>query len=62
MSTPERISVWTAPTVLGVATAAGLISALVSDDIGDVLAWLALGAPVATVMWYAPRRKRVEKE
>lgn len=53
-----RIRVWTAPIVLGVVTAAGLISALVSDATGDAVAWLALAAPVVVVCWYLPRRKQ----
>jgi hypothetical protein len=53
-----RIRVWTAPIALGVVTAAGLISALVSDATGDAVAWLALGAPVVVVCWYLPRRKQ----
>ncbi len=56
MSAKDRVDVWTAPIVLGVLSAVGLISALVSDDAGDVLAWLTLGAPVAVVLWYLPRR------
>lgn len=52
-----RIRVWTAPIVLGVVTAVGLISALLSDTSGDVLAWLALAAPIVVICWYVPRRK-----
>lgn len=51
---PNRL--WTAPILLGVLTSVGLISALVSDDAGDVLAWITLAMPVAVVCWYAPRR------
>ena len=60
MSTKRQIRVWTAPIILGVLTSVGLISALVSDDAGDVLAWLTLAAPVAVCCWYAPRRQRSE--
>lgn len=56
MSARAPIRVWTAPVVLGVLSAIGLVSALLSDDAGDVLAWLTLGAPVAVVAWYLPRR------
>lgn len=56
MSAKAPIRVWTTPIVLGVLTAVGLISALVSDAAGDVLAWLTVGAPVAVVLWYLPRR------
>jgi hypothetical protein len=57
----RRIRVWTAPIVLGVLTSFGLVSALLSDDIGDVLAWLTVGAPVAVVFWYIPRRQGESK-
>jgi hypothetical protein len=57
MNAKAPIRVWTAPIVLGVLTAVGLISALVSDSTGDVLAWLTVGAPVAAVLWYLPRRQ-----
>lgn len=57
MSAKAPIRVWTAPVVLGVLTAVGLVSALLSDSTGDVLSWLTVGAPVAVVMWYWPRRQ-----
>ena len=60
MSANRRIRVWTTPIVLGALTSVGLISALVSDSAGDVLAWIALGVPVAVVLWFAPRRRRGE--
>jgi hypothetical protein len=55
----ERVQVWPAPIVLGVVSAFGLLAALLSDDVGDVLAWFALLAPVVTIMWYLMRRKTV---
>lgn len=58
MSTRRPVRVWTAPIILGVLTTVGLISALVSDDAGDVLAWVTLAAPVLVCCWYAPRRPR----
>jgi len=60
MSAKGRVRVWHAPIVLGVSTAIGLIAALLSDSVGDVLAWITLGVPVAVVLWYAPRRRRNE--
>jgi hypothetical protein len=42
--------------VLAVVTALGLVSALLSDAAGDVLAWFALAAPVCIVVWFATRR------
>lgn len=58
MSAKAPVRIWTAPIVLGVLTAVGLVSALLSDSAGDVLAWLTLGTPVAVVFWYLPRRQR----
>jgi hypothetical protein len=44
---------WAWPIGLAALTGAGLISALFSDGgLGDVLAWIALGAPVAVGVWY----------
>jgi hypothetical protein len=58
MSSPKRIRVWTVPIYLGVLSTVGLIAALLSDDgLGDYLAWLALGIPVAVVLWYTPPRR-----
>ena len=52
---------WTAPVVLGVLTASGLVSALVSDVWGVAWSWIGLGVPIAVITWYAlvPRRRRV---
>ena len=58
ISAKRPVRVWTAPIILGVLTSVGLISALVSDDAGDVLAWVTLAAPVLVCCWYAPRRSR----
>jgi hypothetical protein len=62
MSTRGRIRVWATPIVLGVLTSFGLISALVSDDAGDVLAWLTVGAPVAVVLWCLRWRAQGERQ
>lgn len=37
---------WGWPLVLGVATAIGLVSALVGDSFYDVLSWIGLSLPV----------------
>ena len=48
---------WGWPIVLGVMTIVGLISALFSDGgLGDMLAWVGLGIPVAVCAWYGWRR------
>jgi hypothetical protein len=42
-----RPIVWRLPVALGALTASGLLSALVSDGIGDVWSWIALAVPLA---------------
>ena len=43
--------VWAWPIALGLLTSSGLVSALVSDGLGDAWAWFALGTPVAVMAW-----------
>jgi len=57
MTTPFT-RLWGWPLVLGVLTASGLISALVSEHWGDAWSWLALGVPVAVMAWHGLRRRR----
>jgi hypothetical protein len=52
-----NIRLWGWPIALGLLTAVGLVSALVADDIWDLVSWLALGLPVAMAFWYGLRRK-----
>ncbi len=47
----KPIRVWRAPIVLGASSALGLVAALLSDGAGDVIGWLALGTPVAVIVW-----------
>ena len=48
---------WGWPLVMGVLTTVGLISALFSDGgVGDMLAWVTLGIPVAVCVWFGWRR------
>jgi hypothetical protein len=37
--------------LLALASIVGLASALFGDDAWDVLSWLALGAPLAIILW-----------
>ena len=53
LSTAE---VWGWPLVLGAASALGLGTALVSDSVGDLIAWIALSVPVTVSVWYGARR------
>ncbi len=43
------------PLVLGVLTAFGLVTALVSEEWGDVWSWVGLGIPVLVMAWYGLR-------
>jgi len=43
---------WRWPIVLGLLSATGLVSALLSDGWGDVWAWLALGVPLLVIAWF----------
>ena len=43
--------IWTAPVLLGLSSAVGLVTALFSDGVGDVIAWVALGVPVVVCLW-----------
>ena len=49
------------PAVVAVVSCAGLISALVGDDVWDILSWVTLSVPVAVAIWYAFRRRRSAK-
>ena len=54
---PTFTQLWGWPIALGVLSATGLLSALVSEGWGDVWSWLALGGPVLAMAWFArPRR------
>lgn len=55
-------SLWRWPIALGLLTASGLTSALVSDTCGDAWGWVGLGAPVAAMLWFGwPRGGRSER-
>ncbi len=58
-ATPQSAtSTWRWPIVLGLASAVGLLSALLGDAVWDTLSWVGLGAPVAVAAWFAwPRSK-----
>jgi hypothetical protein len=48
--------IWTVPIMLGLISACGLIAALLSDGVGDVVSWIALGVPITVGFCYAVRR------
>ena len=41
--------------LLALVSAIGLLSALLGDDLWDVLSWVALATPVAVVVWCVGR-------
>ncbi|MGE0036423.1 MAG: hypothetical protein AB7S93_12370 [Xanthobacteraceae bacterium] len=45
------------PALLAVATAIGLVSALVGDGIWDLVSWMLLGVPVAFAIWFMKLRR-----
>lgn len=47
---------WGWPILIGVITGVGLISALLGDDIWDVLSACALTVPVVVSLWYSFRK------
>jgi hypothetical protein len=44
------------PLLIGVASAIGLVSALVADGVWDALSWALLALPLVVGVWYAVRR------
>ncbi|WP_298924476.1 hypothetical protein [uncultured Ramlibacter sp.] len=56
---PQFRRLWAWPIALGLLTASGLLTALVSDGgAGDIWSWVGLGVPVAVMAWFwwKPRR------
>lgn len=48
---------WGVPILIGIVTAVGLISALLGDDMWDVLSAAALAIPVVVAGWYGLTRR-----
>jgi hypothetical protein len=46
----KEIKIWRWPIWLGVASAIGLVSALIGDDVYDVLSWCLLGLPLIAIL------------
>ena len=49
------------PAIIAAVSGAGLISALVGDDVWDWLSWLTLSVPVVVAVCYAFRRRKTAK-
>lgn len=43
------------PALMGAFSIVGLLSALLGDDMWDVLSWLALGIPLLAIAWCVTR-------
>lgn len=53
------LRLWGWPVFIAAVASSGLVSALLSDDWGDLWSWLALGLPVGVSAWcVVPRRAR----
>ncbi|MCF0050388.1 hypothetical protein LXM25_09990 [Dyadobacter sp. LJ53] len=50
--------VWGIPSIIGLLSATGLVSALTGDGFFDLLSWLSLGAPVVMTGWYLLKAKK----
>jgi len=48
---------WDWPLALGLLSASGLLSALVSEGWGDVWSWVALGGPCVLMAWLGLARR-----
>ncbi len=58
MMSPAFRRLWGWPIVLGLLSASGLLSALVSDGWGDVWSWVGLGVPVVLMVRHGIARRR----
>lgn len=47
-----KSQIWAIPVVLGILTLAGLVSALVLENIGDKISWALLTVPVLVMGFY----------
>jgi len=56
MSSSPFLRLWAWPLLLAVLSTSGLISALVSDTLGDAWSWFGLGLPVLVMGYFGMRR------
>jgi hypothetical protein len=54
---PNWQSVFGAPLLIGLASLAGLLAALLYGEIGRYLSWFAVGSPILAVAWLLARRQ-----
>lgn len=58
----SRFRLWGWPIFLGLLTASGLLTALLSDTWGDAWSWVGLGVPAAVMCWYSWRRPTRDRQ
>lgn len=51
----SAIHIWGMPLLLALLSVIGLIAALLTDGIGDIVSWITLAAPIAIVLRFALR-------
>ena len=56
------LHIWLAPIILGVFSAVGLLSALLGDDVWDVLSWATLTLPLAVAVYYLNKNLRKKRK
>lgn len=52
----QTAKVWAIPLALALLSAAGLLSALLGDEVWDAVSWITLATPLAVLAWCIPRR------
>ena len=50
-------TVYGGPLLLGALSAAGLLTALLSEGAGRYFSWIGVGAPIAITAWFFARRR-----
>ena len=55
---PNWLKVFGIPMLIGLASAAGLMFALLLGDAGRIFCWFAVGLPIVLVIWFAIHRQR----
>jgi len=56
------LKVWGYPILIGFLSIFGLLSALIGDDMWDVLSWFALGVPVVLMGWFMLYKRRNQNQ
>jgi uncharacterized membrane protein YjjP (DUF1212 family) len=56
--TQQRWHMWRWPLLVGIASAAGLVSALLGDGWLDAMSWMGLGAPIIVVGFFIFRTRQ----